>query len=99
MEHLGFEVQQADGTVELKYKTPKYYYHNNPEARERMKETSKKQYYKLKTENPDALREKARNAQKKKYDNDAEFRSRKNEYNKQMYYKRKALKALQTEGS
>lgn len=74
---MGIEVVDANGNITLKYKTSKYYYHNNEQFRERAKTMMRENYRRRKAENPEKERERLRDLNRNKYQNDPEYREKK----------------------
>lgn len=92
---LGIESIDKDGNPVLIYKTPKYYYHNNPEFREKVKAKNRENYHKNKAENAARDNERTRAINKNKYKDDPEYREKKKADALARYYLNKAKKAEQ----
>lgn len=86
---MGIPVVDADGNITLKYKTAKWYYHNNSEYREKVIASNKANYLKKKNVNPEVVKEKDRSYMKNKYHEDHEYRERQKARALARYYAKK----------
>lgn len=99
-DYMGIPYVDADGNIQLKYKTAKWYYHNDENYRAKVKEQMRQNYLKKKAENPEYDCERQRAYQKKKYDENPEYRAKKNEAAKRRYHEKKAQRlAAQAQSS
>lgn len=92
---LGIQSIDKDGNPILIYKTPKYYYRNNPEFREKVKAMNRENYHKKKVENAEKDNERTRVHNKNKYKEDETYRLKKRADALARYYSNKAKKAEQ----
>lgn len=92
---LGIQSIDKDGNPILIYKTPKYYYRNNPEFREKVKAMNRENYHKKKVENAEKDNERTRVHNKNKYTDDPAYREKKKADALARYYANKAKKAEQ----
>jgi hypothetical protein len=86
---MGIPFVDADGNMVLKYKTPKYYYHNCEEYRERMKMKMRENYHKKKAENSEFDKERTKTRNKARYHEDPEYREKQKAANKARYHAKK----------
>jgi len=93
--NMGIPSIDKNGNPILIYKTPKYYYHNNPEYRKNVKAKNLENYHKKKAENAEKNNERTRNINRNKYHNDPEYNEKKKADNLARYYANKAKKAEQ----
>lgn len=91
----GIEYVDANGNKKLKYKTPLWYYDNDPQFKERMKMKAREYAKKVREMNPEYGKETTRLCHKKRYETDPEYRQKKIDYAKRRYHEKKAQKALE----
>lgn len=89
---MGIPVADAEGNITLKYKTAKWYYHNNEKYREKVIASNKANYLKKKEQNPEVVKEKERTYIKNKYHENPEYRDRQKARALARYYAKKAEK-------
>jgi hypothetical protein len=93
--NMGIQSVDKDGNPILIYKTSKYYYHNSPEFKERVKAKNRENYHKKKAENAEKENERTRTINKNKYNNNPEYKEKKKAEALARYYANKAKKAEQ----
>jgi hypothetical protein len=94
--NMGIQSVDKDGNPVLIYKTSKYYYHNSPEFRERVKAKNRENYHKNKTVNAEKDNERTRIINKNKYHDNPEYKEKKKAESRARYYANKAKKAEQS---
>ena len=94
---MGIQSVDKDGNPILIYKTSKYYYHNSPEFKERVKAKNRENYHKKKAENAEKDNERTRTINKNKYNDNPEYREKKKNEALARYYANKAKKAEQAQ--
>jgi hypothetical protein len=95
--NMGIQSVDKDGNPILIYKTSKYYYHNSPEFKERVKAKNRENYHKKKAENAEKDNERTRTINKNKYNDNPEYREKKKNEALARYYANKAKKAEQAQ--
>lgn len=91
--NMGIPSVDKDGNPTLIYKTSKYYYHHNPEFREKLKAKNRENYHKKKAEKAEYDNERTRNINRNKYHENAEYREKKKADSLRRYYLKKALQS------
>lgn len=91
--NMGIQSIDKDGNPILIYKTPKYYYRNNPVYREKVKAMNLANYHKNRAERAERDNEKMKVHNKNKYAENPEYREKKKADSLARYYANKAKKA------
>lgn len=90
---MGIQSVDKNGNPILIYKTSKYYYHNCPEFREKVKAINRENYHKRKAQNAEKENERTRILNKNKYHENPEYKEKKKADALARYYANKAKKA------
>lgn len=90
---MGIQSVDKDGNPILIYKTSKYYYHHDPEFREKMKAKNRENYHKRKAQDAEKENERTRIINKNKYHDNPEYKEKKKADARARYYLNKAKKA------
>jgi hypothetical protein len=94
MTNMGIQSVDKDGNPSLIYKTSKYYYHNCPEYKEKLKAKNKENYHKKKAERAEQDNERTRNINRNRYHENAEYREKKKADALARYYAKKAQQSV-----
>ena len=89
----GIESVDAEGNVQLKYKTASWYYKNDPEYKKKLQEWRKNNDAKHRAADPEGYNEKKRIYVKNKYQTDPEYREKKKAQALERYYAKKQSQA------